>query len=216
MSGLHPFYSYNMKAKISVDPTVEPQFHKARPVPFALKEKVEEELKRLQREEIVQPVQFSDWAAPIVPVVKQDGSVRICGDYRLTVNRASKLDSYPLPRVEDLFAAMAGGKQYTKLDLQHAYQQLVLDDDSKPCTVINTHVCVCVLPMQCIVHQFSLAGFIYKNQVHAISRIFQMYTTVDQYKIDGIMWFPRAVVCFDVAHIQSNQYNGSCMFDALL
>ena len=127
------------KAKISVDPTVEPQFHKARPVPFALKEKVEEELKRLQREEIVQPVQFSDWAAPIVPVVKQDGSVRICGDYRLTVNRASKLDSYPLPRVEDLFAAMAGGKQYTKLDLQHAYQQLVLDDDSKPCTVINTH-----------------------------------------------------------------------------
>ena len=118
---------------------MEPQFHKARPVPFALKEKVEEELKRLQREEIVQPVQFSDWAAPIVPVVKQDGSVRICGDYRLTVNRASKLDSYPLPRVEDLFAAMAGGKQYTELDLQHAYQQLVLDDDSKPCTVINTH-----------------------------------------------------------------------------
>ena len=56
------------KAKISVDPTVEPQFHKARPVPFALKEKVEEELERLQREEIVQPVQFSDWAAPIVPV----------------------------------------------------------------------------------------------------------------------------------------------------
>ena len=127
------------KAKISVDPTVEPLFHKVRPVPFALKEKVEEELKRLQREEIVQPVQFSDWAAPIVPVVKQDGSVRICGDYRLTVNRASKLDSYPLPKVEDLFAAMAGGKQYTKLDLQHAYQQLVLEDDSKPCTVINTH-----------------------------------------------------------------------------
>ena len=53
------------KAKISIDPTVEPQFHKPRPVPFALKEKVEEELKRLQREE---PVQFSDWAAPIVPV----------------------------------------------------------------------------------------------------------------------------------------------------
>ena len=87
----------------------------------------------------MQPVQFSDWAAPIVPVVKQDGSVRICGDSRLTVNRVSKLDSYPLPRVENLFAAMAGGKQYAKLDLQHAYQQLVLDDDSKPYTVINTH-----------------------------------------------------------------------------
>ena len=93
----------------------------------------------MQKEGIIQPVQFSDWAAPIVPVVKQDGSVRVCGDYLLTVNRASKLDSYPLPRIEDLFTAMTGGEKFTKLDLQHAYQQLVLDDESKPYTVINTH-----------------------------------------------------------------------------
>ena len=128
-----------VKAKICVDPQVKPAFHKARTVPFALRKKVEDELERMQKEGIIQPVQFSDWAAPIVPVVKQDGSVRVCGDYRLTVNRASKLNSYPLPRIEDLFTAMTGGEKFTKLDLQHAYQQLVLDDESKPYTVINTH-----------------------------------------------------------------------------
>ena len=33
---------------------------------------------------MIESVRFSDWAAPIVPVVKSDGHVRICGDYRLT------------------------------------------------------------------------------------------------------------------------------------
>ena len=42
---------------------------------------------------------FSDWAAPIVPVLKKDGSVRIWGDYKLTVNQTAKLETYPLPKI---------------------------------------------------------------------------------------------------------------------
>jgi len=68
------------------------------------------------------PVEFSQWAAPIVPIVKGDGTIRICGDYKLTVNGAAKTDSYPLPRIEDLFASLTGGQVFTKLDLAHAYQ----------------------------------------------------------------------------------------------
>lgn len=128
-----------VKAKISVDPQAQPRFHKPRPIPFALKERVDQELERLEKEGIIESVKFAEWAAPIVPVVKSDGSVRICGDYRLTVNRVSKLDAYPLPKVDELFASLAGGKTFSKLDLQHAYQQLVLDDSSKPYTTINTH-----------------------------------------------------------------------------
>ena len=127
------------QAKIHIDPQAQPRFHKSRPVPFALRKKVEQELERLEREGIIKPVQFSDWAAPIVPVVKADGSIRICGDYRLTINQASKLDAYPLPKVEELFASLSGGKSFSKLDLQHAYQQLTLDDNSRPYTTINTH-----------------------------------------------------------------------------
>ena len=129
----------HVKAKIHVDLDAPPRFHRPRPVPYALRPKVEEELKRLEKEGVIEPVQFADWAAPIVPIVKQDGTVRICGDYKVTVNRASKLDTYPLPRVEDLFAALGNGKSFTKLELAHAFQQIKLDEASRDLTVINTH-----------------------------------------------------------------------------
>ncbi|XP_048860098.1 uncharacterized protein K02A2.6-like isoform X1 [Brienomyrus brachyistius] len=94
--------------KLHVDPNATPRFFKPRSVPYAMKSKVEEELERLQRLGIIETVQFSKWAAPIVPVLKPDKTVRICGDYKLTVNQVSTLDEYPLPRVEDLFATLAG------------------------------------------------------------------------------------------------------------
>lgn len=88
---------------------------------------------------IIEPVQFSRWAAPIVPVLKEDKTARICGDYKLTVNQVSKLEEYPLPLVVDLFATLSGGKLFTKLDMSHAYQQLLLNEDSKEYVTINTH-----------------------------------------------------------------------------
>ena len=94
---------------------------------------------RLLKEGIVEAVKSAGWAAPIVAVVKSDGSVRICGDYRMTVNQASRLDLYPLPRMDELFATLAGGKTFSKLDLQHAYLQLPLETNSKQYTTINTH-----------------------------------------------------------------------------
>ncbi len=71
-------------------------------MPYVLRERVEGELDRLERESIIEPVEFSNWAAPIVPVVKRDGSIRVCGDYKLTVNQVAKVDSYPLPLIEGL------------------------------------------------------------------------------------------------------------------
>ena len=126
-------------AKFHVNSDCQPKFCKARPVPYALRAKVEAELDRLEKEGILEPVEFSDWAAPIVPVVKRDGSVRICGDYKLTVNQAASTDTYPLPRIEDLFTSLSGGKLFSKLDLAHAYQQVPLDEDSKKYTTVNTH-----------------------------------------------------------------------------
>ena len=128
------------KAQIFVDEDAQPRFCKARPVPYAMKKKVEEELERLEAEGIIEPIQFADWAAPIVAVLKADGkSVRICGDFKVTVNRVSKLDRYPIPKIEDLLAQLAGGKAFTKLDMSQAYQQLLLEDESKKYVVVNTH-----------------------------------------------------------------------------
>ena len=127
------------KVTLHVDPQTKPKFFKARTLPFSLKEKVETGLERLQSLGIIIPVKHSNWAAPVVPVLKQNGTIRLCGDYRITVNQASKVDTYPLPRVEELFAALAGGKVFSKLDMSQAYLQLQLDDKSAELVTINTH-----------------------------------------------------------------------------
>ena len=88
-----------VKAKIHVSPEATPIFHKARSVPYSLKSKIEDELDRLLREGIIEPVRFSNWAAPIVPMPKGDGTIRICGDYKVTTNRVASLDKYPLPGI---------------------------------------------------------------------------------------------------------------------
>ena len=76
---------------------------------------------------------------PIVPVIKSDGTVRICGDYKVTLNCAAKTDTYPLPKIEDIFASLSGGKLFSKMDLASAYLQIPLDEQSKEYTTINTH-----------------------------------------------------------------------------
>ena len=87
---------YNVK--IHVDPTVRPNFCRARALSYAMKSLVDQELDRLQKLEIIEPLQFSDWAAPIVPVLKADKhSVQLCGDFKMTVNITAKVDRYPIP-----------------------------------------------------------------------------------------------------------------------
>lgn len=66
----------------------------------------------------------------IVPVPKQDGNIRLCGDYKVSVNSEMEVDQYPLPKPADLFASLTGGMKFTKLDLTSAYQQVVLDEES--------------------------------------------------------------------------------------
>ena len=128
-----------MKASLTLKENAQPKFCKARPVPYALKERVEKELDRLESEGITQKVDHSDWATPIVAVPKGDNSVRICGDYKVTVNPQLKVDQYPLPRIQDIFASLAGGQKFTKIDLRQAYNQLEMSEDSKSYLTINTH-----------------------------------------------------------------------------
>ena len=96
------------------------------------------ELDRLLPEDIIEPVQYSDWAAPVVPVMKADKSVRLCGDYKLTVNQVATLDRYPIPRMEDLYAQLGKGSMYSKLDMRHAYEQIELHPSSRKFVTINT------------------------------------------------------------------------------
>ena len=128
------------KAQINLRDKAKPCFRKARPVSYALKEKVTEELKRLEREGTLEWTESSDWATPIVVVPKPDKFICICGDYEVTVNQQIHEDRYPLPNVDDMFSVLSGGKKFTKLDLSQAYAQLELEKDSEQYLTINTHL----------------------------------------------------------------------------
>jgi len=96
-------------------------------------------LDQLEADGIIEKVEHSEWASPTVPIVKPDGTLRICGDYSGTINKCSVLEQYPVPSLEELLSKLQNGKKFTKLDLSKAYHQLELTPESKKCTTINTH-----------------------------------------------------------------------------
>ena len=102
-----------------------------------MKDKIEQ-LDQLEQDGIIEKVQYADWAAPIVPVLKADGkSLRICGDFKVTVNRASKIDRYPIPKSKSTFAH---GRMFTKLDMSRAYQQIQLEEESNSQRTIPLYI----------------------------------------------------------------------------
>ena len=98
------------------------------------------DIQRLVHNGILQKVEHSNWATPIVVVPKPSKAVRICGDFSVTVNPQLNINQYPLPRPEELFTALNGGCKFTKLDFSDAYLQLELDDESRNFMVISTHL----------------------------------------------------------------------------
>ena len=118
--------------KLSVMPEAQPKFFKPR---SALCERVESELDHLEQDGVLEKTHYSDWAA----VPKLDDHIRLCGDYKVIVNSVLDVDQYPLLKPEDIFAKLSGGQKFATHDLTHAYNQLVLDKDSRKYVTINTH-----------------------------------------------------------------------------
>ncbi|GFX73306.1 uncharacterized protein K02A2.6 [Trichonephila clavipes] len=129
----------NYEAKLKLRHGVKPIFCRVRTVPFALKGRVENEIDRLEKEGIIEKVDSSEWATPVVPVVKSDGSIRLCAVYSVTLNPNLIVPQHPLPRLDEIFGSLNGGKQFTKLDFKHAYLQMKVHPDSQKLMTINTH-----------------------------------------------------------------------------
>ena len=126
-----------VKAHLHVKSDATPKFYRPRPIPLSMKEKVEADLERKEKLVILQKIETSEWAAAIVPVLKPDKCQSLWG--LQTINPHLDVNQYPLPRPEELFAALNGGVHFTKLDLSEVYMQFELDEESKKFLVINTH-----------------------------------------------------------------------------
>lgn len=125
--------------KLELKDQVRPIAFKPRNVAMALREPIEKEVARLERQGVLQRVDYSDWATPIVAVKKPDGSIRICEDYKSTVNPRIRSHSLKVPSVTDLLMRIKKGKIFAKLDMSQAYQQLAVDVETAHIQAITTH-----------------------------------------------------------------------------
>ena len=128
-----------LSAKLNVRPEATSKFCNPHSLPFAIKDAIDLELDSLESKGIISKVSHSNWVSPIVTVPKKDDQFRIFGDYKITINPATDVEQYPLPSPQSLFATLAGGKSFTTLDLQQAYLQLQLDENSCELVTFNTH-----------------------------------------------------------------------------
>lgn len=77
-------------------------------------------IRKLVDQGMLEQVDSSDWGTPLVPILKPNGELRVWADYKVTINKYLNEFRYPLPRIDEIFAALQGGQRFTKLDLFQA------------------------------------------------------------------------------------------------
>ncbi|XP_054257143.1 uncharacterized protein K02A2.6-like [Macrosteles quadrilineatus] len=110
----------------------------ARPVPFALKKRVEDELHRLENLNLISKTTHSEWATLVIPVIKPDGNIRLVADYRVTVNKHIIPDEHPIPTIEEILSKVSGARYFSKFDIREAYMHLPVDEEASKLMTINT------------------------------------------------------------------------------
>ena len=103
-----------------------------------MKEAVEAEIDRMEKDGILKSVPYSEQASPIVIVPKPDGTNRICTDYERTVNPVIKKVTYLQATPEELFSKIQCGERFSKIDLTKVNLQVELDDKSQKYLMINS------------------------------------------------------------------------------
>ena len=103
----------------------------ARRMLFTLREEVDKLIQEMLSQQVIIP-SASPWASPIVLVKKKDGGMRFCVDY---LNKATKLNEFPLPKIDDL---LAGAKYFTTLDLASGYWKVPMEKSSQEKTAFIT------------------------------------------------------------------------------
>lgn len=123
---------------VKIWPEVQPIQQKLRQLPFSNCDEVSKELQKLVQQDVIEPVDASEWVSPIVVTRKKDGGIRLCVDLS-EPNKAIVVDSFPLPHMKEMFANLCGGTMFSTLDLQSAYHQVVLHEDSRNLAAFITH-----------------------------------------------------------------------------
>lgn len=105
-------------------------------VSHAERQVINAEVAKMLAKDIIEP-SYSPWASPVVLVKKKDGSWRFCIDYR-HLNKITKKDVYPLPRIDDALDCLHGAKFFSSIDLRSGYWQIAVDAQDREKTAFVT------------------------------------------------------------------------------
>ena len=130
----------NHLVKLHINHSVKPVRQKRRPTPLHLRPGIEKAIKKMLDDDVIEPVNGpTPWVSPIVPVIKNNGEVRVCTDAKI-LNTAILREVHHMPTIDELAVELNGAKVISKLDLNSAYNQLELDTESRDITVFATHL----------------------------------------------------------------------------
>jgi len=101
------------------------------------RELIKAEVDRMLKLEVIEPSQ-SEWASPVVPIPKPDGSPRFCIDYR-QLNERTVRDSFPLPWMEDCLDSLGDAQFFFTFDFNAGFWQIPLAEEDKPKTALTCH-----------------------------------------------------------------------------
>ena len=126
--------------KLHINKSIKPIFQRARAIPLHLRPGIEKAIKKMIDNDIIEEVNGpTPWVSPIVPVIKENGEVRVCTDARC-LNTAIQREIHSAPLIDEVALELNEAKFISKLDLNAAYNQLVLDEESRNITVFATHM----------------------------------------------------------------------------
>lgn len=106
------------------------------PLPFATKEAVQQEIRDMLKQGIIEPSE-SPYQSPIVVVKKKDGTIRLCIDFR-QLNKILLNDNEPIPRVDVIFGQLGKARYFSKFDFAKGYWQVPMHEESKAMTAFST------------------------------------------------------------------------------
>jgi transposase InsO family protein len=125
--------------KIYVEEGAVPRNFPFRRLPPALLEPITKTLQEMEKQGIIAPAEQVEWCAPIVPVKKKDGTVRICVDFRL-LNKVVVRQPFQMPSLEDILTQLSGAKVFSALDARSGYYQIQVDAASQKYLGFNTPI----------------------------------------------------------------------------
>ena len=177
---------FTRRTQLCTNDKMTPVVHACRKVPFALREKLKEELfdvYLMEKLDIITKMdEPTDWVSSMVIVVKKNGDLRLCLDPR-DLNKVIKREHFQLPTREGIMSQFAEAKWFSKLDASSGFWQMKLDNtSSRPCTLSTPEGRYRFL---CLPYGILSAPEVYHKTIHMI---FEHIPGVETMMDDIIIW----------------------------